>query len=229
MKSPSGPWNRFYIGLSSTFLLTYVRLMSVTSRWTLLHFDRLERAAGDGKYIIWAAWNGIHLAGLCFYHKYLRPYGAVSFVTADIRGQTLVPYMRKLGMDTIDMPLAPDRAGRKQALFAMRDKIQEGRHCVIAVDGGGHGPARIAKPGALVLAQVSHAALFPMGVAARPGFHLEKRWDNHLIPLPFGHIAVAVGEPVEVPPDLERIPQELCLELQKRINNVMTEAEAAVR
>jgi len=229
MKSLSELWKRLYVWLSSTFLLNYVRLVSATSRWTVLHWDRLDQAVADGKYIIWAAWNGVHMAGLCFYHKRLRSYGAVSFVTADIRGQTLVPYLRKLGMETIDMPLAPNHKGRRRALFAMRDKIQAGRHCVIAVDGGGHGPARVAKPGALVLAQVSDAVLFPMGVAARPAFHLKKRWDNHLIPLPFGHIVVVAGEPMQVPPDLKRIPRELCLELQERINAAMAEAEAVVR
>ena len=229
MRSSNGLWSRVYVGLSSSFLLNYVRLVSMTNRWTTLHWDRVERALADDRCIIWASWNGLHMAGLCFYYKRLRPYGAVSFVTADIRGQTLAPYFRKLGMETIDMPLAPDREGRKRALFAMRDKIQEGRHCVIAADGGGHGPARIAKPGALVLAQVSHAALFPMGIAARPGRRLEKRWDNHLIPLPFGRIAMVAGEPMEVSLDLERIPQELCLELQERLNAAVAEAEAAIQ
>ena len=229
MKSSSKVLNRFYVGLASTSLLNYVRLVGVSSRWTMPHYDRLESAAADGKYIIVSSWNGLHMTGVCFYYKCLRPYGAVSFVTADIRGQTLAPYLQKLGMETIDMPLAPDREGRKRALFAMRDKIQEGRHCVIAADGGGHGPARIAKPGALVLAQVSNASLFTMGIAARPGYHLKERWDNHLIPLPFGQIAIVTGEPMEVSPDLERIPQELCLELQERINAATAEAEAALR
>ena len=42
-------------------------------------------------------------------------------------------------------------------------------------------------------------------------------------------IAMVAGEPMEVSPDLERIPQELCLELQDRLNAAVAEAEAAIQ
>ena len=63
---------------------------------------------------------------------------------------------------------------------------------------GPRGPARIAQPGAIWLAQATGNPVVP--------FHLEadhywsaRSWDRTQIPKPFATVALAVGEPFEVP------------------------------
>ena len=71
---------------------------------------------------------------------------------------------------------------------------------LIAVDGP-QGPAREAKPGVVVLAQLTRMPLVPMSFAARHSWHL-RSWDRAIIPQPFTSVSFVVGEPMRVPREL---------------------------
>jgi lysophospholipid acyltransferase (LPLAT)-like uncharacterized protein len=62
---------------------------------------------------------------------------------------------------------------------------------------GPRGPRFEFKPGAILLSQMSGRPILPMAYHARRAilFH----WDKFVIPMPFTHIVIAVGEPVTVP------------------------------
>jgi lysophospholipid acyltransferase (LPLAT)-like uncharacterized protein len=66
---------------------------------------------------------------------------------------------------------------------------------------GPHGPPRRFKPGAIMLAQLTSAALVPMAAAVDRGWHLGS-WDRMMIPRPFSRIVIVRGEPREIPRDL---------------------------
>jgi lysophospholipid acyltransferase (LPLAT)-like uncharacterized protein len=65
---------------------------------------------------------------------------------------------------------------------------------VIALDGP-HGPAEIARPGALWLARLTGCPLVATGFAASPSFSLP-RWDHHVVPLPGARVGAVMGEPM---------------------------------
>lgn len=67
---------------------------------------------------------------------------------------------------------------------------------VITPDGP-RGPRFVAKPGAVLLSQMSGRPILPMAYAASRAilFH----WDKFVIPWPFSRIVVAFGEPLQVP------------------------------
>jgi lysophospholipid acyltransferase (LPLAT)-like uncharacterized protein len=71
---------------------------------------------------------------------------------------------------------------------------------VITPDGP-RGPAFVFKPGAILLAQMSGRPIVPLAYAASRAWKV--KWDRFVIPVPFARIAVAVGEPRQVPRTLD--------------------------
>jgi lysophospholipid acyltransferase (LPLAT)-like uncharacterized protein len=75
--------------------------------------------------------------------------------------------------------------------------MEQGKPAGFTLDGP-RGPARVAQPGAIWLARATGNPVLP--------FHLEASshwttgsWDRTQIPRPFSTVALAVGEPLEVP------------------------------
>ena len=78
--------------------------------------------------------------------------------------------------------------------------VAEGISPVTTADGPA-GPAREFKPGAVVLARLAHVPMVPFSYAAKSYWRLDT-WDQFVIPKPFTHIVIAVGEPLWVPSDV---------------------------
>lgn len=80
---------------------------------------------------------------------------------------------------------------------AMRDLygvMKTGISPIIHPDGP-HGPAFVAKPGTLMLAQMTQAALLPMAFSADRYWQLGS-WDRLIVPKPFARVAIVIGEPL---------------------------------
>ena len=60
------------------------------------------------------------------------------------------------------------------------------------------GPARIAGPGIVTLAQVSGRPFVPMGMATSRRRTMDS-WDKASLNLPFGRMVLAYGEPIHIP------------------------------
>ncbi|MGB5245221.1 MAG: DUF374 domain-containing protein [Woeseia sp.] len=84
--------------------------------------------------------------------------------------------------------------------LAMRDiqqAMKSGVSIVSAADGP-LGPCYAFKPGVVLMARIGGAPLVPISCAADRAWYLP-RWDNFQLPKPFARVAIAVGEPLEVP------------------------------
>ena len=64
------------------------------------------------------------------------------------------------------------------------------------------GPARIAGPGIVMLARMSGRPIVPIAPATSRSITLNS-WDKASINLPFGRMALALGEPLYIPRDLD--------------------------
>jgi len=83
----------------------------------------------------------------------------------------------------------------------MIEAYREGYDLAIAVDGP-RGPRQRAKPGAIRLAQVTGARLFPVACAPRRG-HVFGSWDRFVLPLPFTRVYYTGGAPLAVARDAD--------------------------
>ncbi|MEL7061849.1 MAG: lysophospholipid acyltransferase family protein [Acidobacteriota bacterium] len=87
--------------------------------------------------------------------------------------------------------------GGLAAMRSLHRSIARRGSSPILIPDGPKGPARVAKPGALVLSQASSAPILPFGFAADRAWRL-RSWDRLLVPKPFARVAVAVGAPRQV-------------------------------
>jgi len=109
-----------------------------------------------------------------------------------------------------------DVAGGLKALLQLSRDMAAGKPAAFTIDGP-RGPVRVAQPGAVWLAKRTGNPVLP--------FHLEANrhwttnsWDRTQIPKPFATVALAIGEPFDVPANagdegLEAARRELELRL----------------
>src|SRR6185436_8896547 len=104
-------------------------------------------------------------------------------------------------------------------------EMAAGRPAGFAVDGP-RGPARIAQPGAVWLAQATGNPVLPFHLEADRHWSL-RSWDRTQIPKPFATVALAVGEPFEVAPDAgDGAIEEARRKLEERLKALETRAHA---
>ena len=67
---------------------------------------------------------------------------------------------------------------------------------------GPRGPAQVAQPGAVWLAKATGNPIVPFHIEANRYWTLNS-WDRTQIPKPFATMAIAIGEPMDVPADAD--------------------------
>ncbi len=92
---------------------------------------------------------------------------------------------------------------------------------------GPKGPPWKFKPGAILLAQWSQRPIVPMAFAASSAWHIQ--WDRFIIPRPFAHVAVVVGEPVYFPKRMDELALQHAQEqMEQLLNNLQESAVIAL-
>jgi lysophospholipid acyltransferase (LPLAT)-like uncharacterized protein len=117
--------------------------------------------------------------------------------------------------------------GGPGAFKRMIQALRHGQNVAITPDGP-KGPRQRAKLGALELARLTGAPLFPVAFGALPAWALAS-WDRFLIPRPFARACYIWGEPLHV--EREATRAELAKArwlLEERLNAVTQEADALV-
>ena len=110
----------------------------------------------------------------------------------------------------------------------MIEAYREGYDLAIAVDGP-RGPRRRAKPGAIRLAQVTGARLFPVACAPRRG-HVFASWDRFVLPLPFTRVYYTGGAPLLVAREADETTVERARErLEEDLTRLTDEVERSAR
>ena len=132
-------------------------------------------------------------------------------------GELVARVCRHLGYATVRG--SSTRGGAR----ALRELLQRGRagHLVITPDGP-RGPRRRVQLGAVYIASRTGLAIVPVGIGYQRAWRV-RSWDRFAIPWP-GTTAVAVaGEPLQVPPDLDRHQLE---QYRLRLEQALAEASA---
>lgn len=146
-------------------------------------------------------------------------------ISPSVDGEIGAMLVRRVGGDVIrgSSTHTGARALRDYYLALTKEEISP----AITPDGP-RGPAHKFKPGALLLAQMSRRPIIPMAYAA--SWALRIKWDQFVIPLPGARIAIAVGEPVEVPKGLDGPGlAALQLDMERTLKALFLDAEARLR
>lgn len=175
------------------------------------------RAFAANERVVIAFWHG-QLAMV--QHPYRGP-GVIIQVSRHTDGEIISRAVRPFGIRT-----ARGSASRG-AIASLREMIrafQQGYDLAIAADGP-RGPRQRAKRGAIQLAEVTGARLFPVACAPRRALVFRKSWDHFTVPLPFTSIYYAVGEPMRIDRDSDEATlEEARLRLEADLNRLTEEA-----
>lgn len=150
------------------------------------------------------AWRKRHDAGtgsiLALWHGQLLPLAyalrgqGIQVLVSDHRdGEVISRLLHWMGNGTIR---GSTTRGGARALVAMVRALKAGLTVAVTPDGP-RGPARKFAPGALVAAQRAGVPIVPIQATVNRAWTL-RTWDSFIIPKPFAHIVVNLGEPALV-------------------------------
>lgn len=151
-----------------------------------------------------AAWHGQHILA-----PFLMPRGvkAIAMVSRSADAELNALVLAKLGIDTARgsggrVERHNAEKGGSSAFLALKKALDEGRSAFMIADIP-HGVPRQSGVGIVKLAQHSGRVILPVAVATSRRKVLEKSWDKTTVNLPFGRLAVVVGDPLTVPADAD--------------------------
>jgi len=173
--------------------------------------------------VIYTTWHCHLLYPLYYVRRYypqLPPLVVMASPSGD--GEFIAQVARGLGFAVCS---GSRRKGGVKALKQMADYFRQGYSCGLIADGS-RGPARVAQKGVLYLARETGAPILPLAVAARPKITFNT-WDRFELPLPFGRLALLVGEPLPVSPrDRGPALEARRQELEAGLNRLFLQSQA---
>lgn len=207
-----------------------MRLMHRLLDFALVQISLALTCAGYVRFVGWTLrWQRIGIEApvarflrhepliLCFWHNRLQlvplvyPAGnrAAVMISHRREGQIIGRAVRHFGLDHITGSSA--QGGGAAAIEACH-WLGRGDVVVIAPDGP-LGPRMRVRPGAIRIAQLSGAPIYPLSVACSRRRVLAS-WDRFTLALPFGRGLFLVGDPIWVPAEVgtaerERLEREL--------------------
>lgn len=186
-----------------------IAALGSTLRWRTEGLEHLETVARSGRQPVMAFWHGRILSATYFF----RRRGIVVITSENFDGEWIAGIIERFGYGTAR---GSTSRGARKALLHLTREMAAGRPAGFTVDGP-RGPARIAQPGAVWLAQATGNPVLPFHLEADRHWSL-RSWDRTQIPKPFATVALAVGEPFDVPPDADDgAIEEARLKLEERL------------
>ena len=177
-------------------VLGYPVLAALTStlRWKSEGAEHLDAVARNGRQPIMAFWHGRILPAT----HYFRRRGIVVITSENFDGEWIAGIIERFGYGTARG--STSRGGLK-ALLQLRRDMAGGKPTAFTLDGP-RGPAQVAQPGAVWLAKATGNPIVPFHIEANRYWTLNS-WDRTQIPKPFATMAIAIGEPMDVPADAD--------------------------
>lgn len=186
--------------------------------------EHVENAVANGQAVVPCGWHQrIITSGL--FLRSLVPRGLrIGFLISPSReGEFIARVAKTHNVEVIRG--SSSRTGR-EAMRNLTRAVGDGISPMMYGDGP-RGPAGVFKPGAVILASRSGAALFPVGCVASRYWQLQS-WDTGQIPKPFARLKIAVGQPWSVGPlDETNQAEDIAERLGEQIKALDAAAEAS--
>lgn len=222
-------WERLLTRLGSIVLGLLARLLPAT--WKLqvtAGQEHVDALLAEGKPVILACWhNRLAIGGRWATRHLVRRGMKISILVSLSRdGELLAQLARRTGFGVVRG--SSNRGGLAALRKLYRTISRQGVSIGTAPDGS-TGPIYEAKPGTVMLAQLSGAPIVPFAGAAQRCWRL-RSWDRTIVPKPFTRVTVAVGEPIHVPQKVTSAElTDHTRHLAERLNALVTVAEKGLQ
>lgn len=137
-----------------------------------------------------------------FWHRHIlfvihqfKDSGARPLISLSSDGERVAAVAEEFGMAPIR---GSSSKGGARAFLHMARSVRNEKAAVLITADGPKGPARRVKEGTVQLALKTGAFVIPISWRSSRQKVLEKSWDRFLIPLPFGTIHFAYGQPLRL-------------------------------
>jgi lysophospholipid acyltransferase (LPLAT)-like uncharacterized protein len=190
---------RLQAAVISTIGYPVIAALASTFRWRAEGAEHYQRVIDGGRQPIMAFWHGRILPSTYFF----RRRGIVVITSENFDGEWIAGIIERFGYGTAR---GSTSRGAVKALVQLKRDMAAGRPAAFTLDGP-RGPARVAQPGAIWLAKSTGNPIVPFHIEASRHWTL-RSWDRTQIPKPFSDVAIAIGEPIEVPPDADEAAME---------------------
>ena len=209
---------RVQASLISSIGYPVIAALASTFRWRQEGLQHLDDVARSGRQPIMAFWHGRILPSTYFF----RRRGIVVITSENFDGEWIAGIIERFGYGTAR---GSTSRGAVKALVQLKRDMAAGRPAAFTLDGP-RGPANVAQPGAIWLAKATGNPVVPFHIEASRHWTL-RSWDRTQIPKPFSDVAIAIGEPLEVPPDADEAGIEQArLALEERLRSLEARARA---
>lgn len=193
--------SRLFKGVVASLLAQGLRFVRLTNPLVKGSGD-IDKARAEFSPAIVAMWHGQHFMAPSVYPKG-APLVAMVSRSADAELNALV--IEKFGIRTVRGSGGRENArlvdkGGARALIALKKALDDGSNVFMIADIP-HGTPRQAGLGIITLARLSGRPIVPVAIVTSRRKVLERSWDKTTIHLPFGRLAVQIGEPVRVAAD----------------------------
>jgi len=162
-----------------------------SSRVTVSGHEKIVELQKQNQPMIFIFWHR-HL--LFVIHQFKNT-GARPLISLSSDGELVTAVAEEFGMKPIRG--SSSKGGARAFLSMVRSVEQEKSQVLITADGP-KGPARRIKAGTVQLASKTGAAVIPISWKGSRVKVLEKSWDRFVVPLPFGRIHFAFGQPLRI-------------------------------
>ncbi len=170
-----------------------LRLQCATWRKEYDGLEELDRLVADGRKILFGFWHGKYVPLFAL----LRGRPCCVFTSQSERGAIIAEICRHFGYACVLVPVR----GRGHPLDLMRRALAQHQNGGIAVDGP-LGPYHKVRRGAIKLASELGYVIVPGSVCVQRRRIVKHRWDRMELPKLFSRVAFAIGQPMEIPSNL---------------------------
>lgn len=224
--SAAGSWRasrskRVQARLISSAGYPIIAALGSTFRWRAEGAEHYQQVIDSGRQPIMAFWHGRILPATV----YFRRRGIVVITSENFDGEWIAGIIERFGYGTARG--STSRGGVKALVQLKRDMVA-GKPAAFTLDGP-RGPAQVAQAGAVWLAKATGNPIVP--------FHIESdrhwtanSWDRTQVPKPWATVAIAIGEPIQVPSEADETGLEAARsDLEARLRSLEARAQAMIQ
>lgn len=183
-------WQHVKISFASWFGYLAVLFIGRSLRWEVMGWENWEAARRTDNRIILAFWHREIFSAIWFWRKR----DIVVMTSQNFDGEYITRIIQKHGYEAAR---GSSSRGGTQALREMIQATRRGVDTALTVDGP-RGPCSVAKPGAVLLARATGAAILCFHISAGKTRVFPKSWDHTEIPRLRSSIVIFIAPPIFV-------------------------------